>query len=82
MEDLWLFAGIALFGTAGMTLMTQAFRLAPAAIVAPFDYTGIVWATALGWIFWREIPDAAAFLGAAIIVGSGIFVLLRERGAR
>ncbi|WP_425404386.1 DMT family transporter [Hwanghaeella sp.] len=81
-EDLWFFAGIALFGTAGMTLMTQAFRLAPAAIVAPFDYTGIVWATALGWLFWNEIPDAAAFLGAAIIVGSGIFILLRERGNR
>lgn len=78
LEDLWFFAGIALFGTAGMALMTQAFRLAPAAIVAPFDYTGIVWATALGWLFWHEIPDAAAFLGAAIIVGSGIFVLWRE----
>ena len=38
-EDLWLFAGIAIFGTAGMTMMTQAFRLAPAVVVAPLDYT-------------------------------------------
>lgn len=78
-EDMWFFAGIALFGTAGMALMTQAFRVAPAVIVAPFDYTGMIWATALGWLFWNEIPDTAAFLGAAIIIASGIFILLRER---
>lgn len=80
-EDLWFFAAIALFGTAGMALMTQAFRVAPAVIVAPFDYTGMIWATALGWLFWNEIPDSAAFLGAAIIIASGIFILWRERAA-
>ncbi len=80
-EDLWFFAAIALFGTAGMTLMTQAFRLAPASIVAPFDYTGLLWATLLGWAFWNEIPDASAFLGAGIIIASGIFIIWRERGA-
>jgi uncharacterized membrane protein len=57
MEDLWLFAGIALFGTAGITMMTQAFRFAPAAVVAPFDYTALIWATLMGWLFWGEIPD-------------------------
>lgn len=80
LEDLWSFAGVALFGTAGMTLMTQAFRVAPASTVAPFDYSGLLWATVLGWLFWREVPDAPAVLGAAIIVGSGFFILWRERG--
>ena len=77
--DLWLFAGIALFGTAGMTMMTQAFRLAPAVVVAPLDYTALLWATLFGWLIWREGPHAMTFLGAAIIIASGIFTILREQ---
>jgi len=72
------FAGLALFGTAGMTLMTHAFRLAPAAIVAPFDYTALIWATVLGLIFWAEVPDAMTFAGAAVIIASGGFIIWRE----
>ena len=82
-QDLWLFAAIAIFGTAGMTMMTQAFRLAPAVVVAPLDYTAIIWATALGWLFWAEIPDALTFVGAAVIIASGVFIIWREhRGER
>ncbi|MEF2074570.1 DMT family transporter [Consotaella aegiceratis] len=77
--DLWLFFAIAIFGTAGVTLMTQAFRFAPAAAVAPFDYTALLWATLLGWLIWGEIPDLATYVGAAIIVLSGLFIVLRER---
>ncbi len=80
--DLWFFAAIALFGTAGMTMMTQAFRLAPAAIVAPLDYSAMVWATMLGWLVWNEIPDATAFAGAAVIIASGLYVIWRERGQK
>ena len=54
-EDLWQFAGIAIFGTAGMTMMTQAFRLAPAVVVAPLDYTGLLWATLLGCSFGAKV---------------------------
>jgi len=77
-EDLWLFGAIAIFGTAGMTMITQAFRLAPAVVVAPLDYSAIIWATALGWLFWNEIPDALTFLGAAVIIASGVFIIWRE----
>ena len=81
-EDLGLFAAIALFGTAGMAMMTQAFRLAPSALVAPLDYTGLIWATAFGWLFWSEIPDGPAFLGAGVIVASGVYIIWRERAVR
>ncbi|WP_298814199.1 DMT family transporter [uncultured Roseibium sp.] len=81
LEDIWLFLGIALFGTAGITLMTQAFRFAPAAVVAPFDYTALLWATLLGWLLWEEIPDVATYVGAVIIIASGIYIVLRERQA-
>lgn len=68
--DLWLFAGM---------MMTQAFRLAPAVVVAPLDYTALLWATFFGWLIWRENPDAITFLGAAIIIASGVFTILREQ---
>ncbi len=78
-EDIWLFLGIALFGTLGATLITQAFRFAPAPVVAPFDYTSLIWATLLGWLLWDEIPDLATYIGAGIIVLSGLLILIRER---
>ncbi|MCO5730817.1 DMT family transporter [Rhizobium sp. SSA_523] len=76
--DLWLFLSIALFGTAGMTMITQAFRLSPAVVIAPLDYTALIWATLIGWLFWNEIPDAMTFVGAAIIIASGIVIIFRE----
>ncbi|MES0808526.1 DMT family transporter [Roseibium sp. SCPC15] len=79
LEDAWLFLGIALFGTSGITLMTQAFRLAPASVVAPFDYSALLWATLFGWLLWEEIPDAATYAGAAIIIASGTYIVYRER---
>ena len=78
-EDVWLFVGIALFGTAGMTMMTQAFRLAPASVVAPIDYSALLWATGFGWLIWNEIPDLATYVGAVVIIASGIYIVLRER---
>ena len=81
-EDIGLFLAIAFFGTIGVTFMTQAFRMAPAAVVAPFDYSALLWATLLGWVFWNEIPDLATYLGAAIIIASGIVIVLRESRAQ
>ncbi|MCI5077249.1 DMT family transporter [Oricola sp.] len=78
MEDLWLFVGISLSGTAGITMMTQAFRFAPAAVIAPFDYTALIWAALMGWLFWNEIPDVATYAGGAVIIASGAFIVWRE----
>jgi drug/metabolite transporter (DMT)-like permease len=72
------FFGMAVFGTLGMTLISQAFRLAPAAIVAPFDYTALIWASLLGWLVWGEIPGAWIYAGAAVIIASGIYIVIRE----
>lgn len=73
-----LFLGLAVFGTLGMTLITQAFRLAPAAIVAPFEYTALIWATVLGWLVWGDIPGLWIYVGAAVIIASGIYIVVRE----
>lgn len=76
--DIGMFVALAVFGSLGVTLIGQAFRLAPAAIVAPFDYTALIWATGLGWLVWGDIPVLWTIVGAAIIVISGIIIILRE----
>ncbi len=79
-DHLPLLVGMAIFGTLGMTLITQAFRMGPAAIVAPFDYTALIWASVLGWLVWGEIPGIWTYAGAAVIIASGIYIVLRETG--
>lgn len=81
LEHLPLFVGMALFGTIGITMIGHAFRLAPAAIVAPFDYTALLWATVLGFMFWGDLPDLWTYVGALIIIASGIYIVLREARA-
>lgn len=78
MQHVLLFFGMAVFGTLGMTLISQAFRLAPVAIVAPFDYTALLWATLLGWLVWGEIPGVWIYTGAAVIIASSIYIIRRE----
>jgi len=78
LDHLPLFLGMAVFGSIGITLIGHAFRLAPAAIVAPFDYTALLWASLLGWLVWGELPDGWTYVGAAIIIASGVYIVLRE----
>lgn len=66
-------AGLALFSTMGLGLITQAFRIAPASIVAPFDYSCLVWATLLGLWIWHEQPTLGFYLGSGLIVLAGLY---------
>ena len=75
-------AGLALFSTLGLGLITQAFRLAPASLVAPFDYTGLIWATAWGWLFWHEVPGPWFYAGSALIAASGMYLALPRQSAK
>ncbi len=63
----------------GLGLLTQAYRIAAASKVAPFEYTGLIWSLLWGWIFWRDWPDFQGWIGIAIIAGAGICILLREK---
>jgi drug/metabolite transporter (DMT)-like permease len=76
--DLLLFALAGTFGSVGILCLTHAFRLAPAAVVSPFEYTALIWATALGFLLWSELPDAITVAGAAIVSTSGLYILYRE----
>jgi drug/metabolite transporter (DMT)-like permease len=72
---------IGIAGVFGQALLTAAFRRASAAVVAPFDYTHMIWALIYGQLFWGYAPDWPVWFGAAIIIASGLFILLRERRA-
>ena len=58
--------------------MTDAFRYAEATLVAPFRYSGVLWALLAGFIAFGELPDGVALAGAVLVVGSGLYVL-RQR---
>jgi drug/metabolite transporter (DMT)-like permease len=70
---------VGLCGGIAHILLTESYRLAPASLVAPFDYTSMVWAFLLGYFFFNELPTVYVFVGAAIIAAAGLFVIWRER---
>jgi drug/metabolite transporter (DMT)-like permease len=74
----WI-AAIGLTGWAGQHLITEAFRLAPASLVAPYEYTALVWAVGLDWAIWQALPGARMLTGSAIVVAAGLYLLHRER---
>jgi drug/metabolite transporter (DMT)-like permease len=69
-------------GSIGHYLMIAAHRLAPAAVLAPFVYTEIVWAIVLGLMVFANLPTRWTLAGSAIIVASGLYLLHRERQLR
>lgn len=76
----WLwFIAIGLLGSLGTILMTRAWRMAPVAVLAPFDYVAIVYAMGYGWLFWSEVPTLWVWAGLPFIIGSGLYILHRER---
>lgn len=81
--DLWVFVALGVFGTISQALLIRAFTIAEAGVLAPFGYTGLVWAGLWGWLFFGQLPDNWTITGAAIIVGAGLYVWWREaRAAR
>ena len=73
-----MFALAGTFGSLGILCLTNAFRLAPAATVSPFEYSALIWAALLGYLLWQEVPDRFIVLGATIVISSGIYILYRE----
>lgn len=73
--DLALMAACGVIAAVGLTLLTHAYRIAPSATVAPFEYSFMFWAVLWGWLVWGDFPDALGWLGIAVIIGAGLVVI-------
>ncbi len=78
-EHSLILLGIAVTGFLGQLAITEAFRLGEASAIAPFEYSALAWAVVLDWSLWHTLPDRYTLLGAAIIIGSGIYLVRHER---
>lgn len=73
-----LLAGGGLAGGIGQITMTLSLRHAQASLLAPFDYTTMIWAIALGYLFMAEVPTGATIVGALTVIAAGLFAMWRE----
>ena len=69
---------LAAFGTIAQTLMNQALKLADTSVVLPVDFTKLIWAALLGYLFFEEIPDMFTWIGGAMIFASTTYIAVRE----
>jgi drug/metabolite transporter (DMT)-like permease len=74
----WLI-GIGITGALGQMWLTDAFRRAPPSVVGPFEYTAILWAFIIDWVFWSAAPSLSLVIGACTVIASGIVVIIDER---
>jgi drug/metabolite transporter (DMT)-like permease len=73
-----LLVAVGLAGAAAQWLLSVAYRHTPAAVVAVFNYTNLVWATLLGWLVWNEWPAPVVLIGATIVIGANLLIIWRE----
>ena len=77
-SDLIALAAMGVLGGMAQILMTESFRHAAAAVLAPFAYTSMLWAVTIGFFWFGEVPALIVLAGAVIVIGSGLFVIWRE----
>lgn len=70
--------GIGVFGALGQLAITQSLRFAPVSTIVPMDYTALLWATIFGIVLFNQFPGLSIWIGAPIIIGSGLFIAWRE----
>lgn len=78
-DDFALLVLIGILGGIGQILMTQSYRFADTSIIAPFDYTTMIWALLLGWFVFGDLPTLTVSIGGLIVAAAGLFVIWRER---
>jgi S-adenosylmethionine uptake transporter len=79
LHDMLLIAAIGIFTGIGFLLLTTAFALAPAATIAPFHYSQMLWAILFGYVFFADFPDKWVLAGASVIIASGLWLIRQEK---
>jgi drug/metabolite transporter (DMT)-like permease len=77
-EGIAMLALLGTIGTVGYTLVSRAYQIASASVIAPFDYSYLPLAATLGYLLWGEVPAYTTFIGMVLIVASGIYTAYRE----
>lgn len=77
-----LLMGLGLLGGLGQLAMTGAIRFGPISVVLPMDYSALLWATMYGWLLFNVLPTPATWIGAPIIIASGLYIVWREHRLR
>lgn len=77
--DLLLMAGTGILAGIGQFALFEGMRRAPVSVLAPFEYTSLVWAFALGYLIWSDVPGSNVFAGAALIFSAGMIIIAREQ---
>lgn len=77
--ELTALIAIGICGGLAHVLLTESYRFAPASVIAPFDYTSMLWAFVLGYAMFGEVPTPSVYAGAVIVAAAGLFVIWRER---
>lgn len=75
LTDLLLMTSCGVIAAIGLTLLTYAYRIAPASSIAPFEYSFMFWGVLWGWMFWDNLPDGLAWIGIAVIITAGMIVI-------
>jgi drug/metabolite transporter (DMT)-like permease len=75
----WIIAGVGVSGSLAQVALTEAFRRGEASLIAPLEYTALIWGVLLDVALWSVLPDGVTWIGAGIIVASGLYLLRREK---
>ncbi|WEK00689.1 MAG: DMT family transporter [Candidatus Sphingomonas phytovorans] len=77
-----LLISIGVAGNLGQIALTSALKLGPVSIVVPMDYSSLLWATLYGWLLFGALPGLPTWIGAPIVIGSGLYIVWREHVRR
>lgn len=79
MGDTLILISMSVVAVIGHILLTNAFVRAPISVVAPFEYSALIWSTLFGFLIWGDFPASHVWIGAGIITASGLYMVHRER---
>ena len=77
--DIALLIGAGLVGGVAQILVTSSYRFGAASMLAPFDYSSMIFAILIGWLVFAELPTLIMLIGSALVIAGGILILWRER---
>ena len=77
-----LLAATGMIGGLAQFAFFEGMRRAPVSVIAPFEYTALVWAFLLGYLIWGDVPKPGVFIGATLIIGAGLVIIVSERFGR